>query len=215
MVSYTKKLKHVIIFYRALFEHSVKTRLAKGLDSSRALACYRLILEYIEQETADRSYTVIHAVDRLAPENRYFWVPDMLQVGNTLVSRMRHACDTTMRRTRGKVMLMGSDIPDIRHEDIEDAFAALEHSDLYILPSDDGGYGLIGMGRPCHNILADTSEESLSSLLQRADAAGYSVEVGRTVHDIDTVNDLYHFLDRTEKTKNQENLCLLLKQVIQ
>ncbi len=47
----------------------------------------------------------------------------------------------------GPAIIVGSDIPDLRAEDVAHAFRALRRADAVLGPAHDGGYWLIGLAR--------------------------------------------------------------------
>jgi rSAM/selenodomain-associated transferase 1 len=48
-----------------------------------------------------------------------------------------------------RLVLIGSDLPDLDYRDLQEAFAALEEVPVVLGPAHDGGYWLIGLNRPC------------------------------------------------------------------
>jgi hypothetical protein len=60
---------------------------------------------------------------------------------------MAHALSSTFEKGFEKVVLIGTDIPDIPVDYLHDAFKALDKKDAVIGPSQDGGYVLIGFNR--------------------------------------------------------------------
>ncbi len=204
-------MKTVIIFYKALFIGSVKTRLAASLGD-RAMDCYRAMMTYLDREIRGDDYAVIHAIDRSASREKCFWKPDMVQLGSSLAMRMHNAFATVFTQRPGKILLMGSDVPDIREADLQAAFAVLDAADITIMPSTDGGYGLIGM----RETLPIFTQKCLSSKDIRDFAARkhYRLQEGNMITDIDTIEDLHLFLNKKEKNDNQQALCNKLQKYI-
>ena len=50
-----------------------------------------------------------------------------------------------MKAGKTKIIIVGTDIPDITKETIINSFDSLNTSDIVISPSNDGGYNLLGM----------------------------------------------------------------------
>jgi len=73
-------------------------------------------------------------------ENREF----SYQEGKTLGDKMYNAIETELK-TNDKVILLGSDIYNLKKDMINIAFKKLDNFDIVINPSIDGGYFLIGM----------------------------------------------------------------------
>jgi glycosyltransferase A (GT-A) superfamily protein (DUF2064 family) len=55
------------------------------------------------------------------------------------------ARESALREEAGRVVLVGSDLPDLCAADLLQAFDALERCDLVLGPACDGGYWLIGL----------------------------------------------------------------------
>ncbi|MGB1208123.1 MAG: TIGR04282 family arsenosugar biosynthesis glycosyltransferase, partial [Paracoccaceae bacterium] len=75
------------------------------------------------------------------------WPGDLWRIpqgAGDLGARMRRAMDGL---PPGPVVLIGSDIPDVRPAHIAQAFAALGGRDLVFGPAPDGGFWLVGHSR--------------------------------------------------------------------
>jgi rSAM/selenodomain-associated transferase 1 len=112
-------------------------------------------------------------------------------LGERMSNAFRKAFDTGFKR----VVLVGSDIPDLPLEVIEEAFISLKEEDAAIGPAYDGGYYLIGfkektfspqvferMAWGTERVFEDTMKV-LKNLNQRVHTLPY-------LRDIDTVDDL-------------------------
>ncbi len=62
-------------------------------------------------------------------------------------ARMHRALAHAFRRSAERVVLIGSDIPDIRSDLLQAAFDHLQSVDVVLGPASDGGYYLIGIRR--------------------------------------------------------------------
>ena len=98
-----------------------------------------------------------------------------------------------------RVVLIGSDAPQVTMEDIRTAWAELEHADVVLGPALDGGYWLIGLttDQPSlfHSIPWGT-DSVLRETMDRARAAGLRVSLLRLLADIDTADDWTDYLKR-------------------
>jgi len=119
----------------------------------------------------------------------------MRQIGENLGERMKNAFIEAFSMNFKRVVLIGSDIPGLPLEFIEEAFQSLEEKNVAIGPSFDGGYYLIGfrdktfLPRPFEKIHWSTSrvfEETMKIL----EHEGLTVHVLPPRRDIDTVEDL-------------------------
>ncbi len=120
------------------------------------------------------------------------------QVQGDLGQRMQSAFDHTFRGGTETALLIGSDIPDISAEILEQAFHSLRDHDVVIGPSRDGGYYLIGF----HAEQAQLLFPILFSGMTWSTGAVYTTTVNRlqksnssvfslaTLRDIDREEDL-------------------------
>ena len=66
-----------------------------------------------------------------------------IQIGDSLGSRMAETLISSLA-LYSKVIIVGSDCPNVSAKTIEEACIALNNTDLVIQPAEDGGYVLIG-----------------------------------------------------------------------
>ena len=121
-------------------------------------------------------------------ENREF----SYQVGETLGDKMYNAIDEELQSS-DKVILLGSDIYNLKENMIHAAFEKLDEYDVVINPSVDGGYFLIGMKKAIKEVfnLPSYGDNSvLENLLTVCDEQKLSYYLGEAGLDIDTKEDL-------------------------
>ena len=109
-----------------------------------------------------------------------------------LGARMFSAIKRSLAEGRGKVVLIGTDIPGQISGHIKRAFNALDEKDIVIGPAADGGYWLVGMKNPC-NIFDGIEwgkDTVLGQTLEIADRKVLSVSLLAPINDIDTIDDL-------------------------
>jgi len=109
-----------------------------------------------------------------------------------LGSRMLFSFEEAFRQDCRRVVLMGSDIPEISVDHLKQAFDILNDHDLALGPSKDGGYWLVGMKTP-NDIFKGINwgtKTVLDQTLRRAKARGLRVRLLNPLNDIDTVDDL-------------------------
>lgn len=124
------------------------------------------------------------------------------QHGSNLGQRMKNAIGSVLRMGYDKVVLMGTDIPQIHTETIQSAFDSLDNKDLVICPALDGGYYLIGMKREHEsiwNIKRYGTNTVMYDTLQHIKAENLSVSVGQMYYDIDTETDLKRLWNDIQK----------------
>jgi len=180
----------VVVFARAPRLGAVKRRLARDIGDRAALRFHVATLtRLVRALTADRRFRTVLAV---TPDWARFRLPVRVahigQGAGDLGARMHRAFG---RFPRGRVALIGCDIPDAGAHDAHAAFRALGYAQAAFGPAADGGYWLVAMSprrpaRPFANARWST-EHALSDTL--ANFAGHRVALLRTLHDVDTADD--------------------------
>ncbi|UCF82269.1 MAG: TIGR04283 family arsenosugar biosynthesis glycosyltransferase, partial [Desulfobacteraceae bacterium] len=109
-------------------------------------------------------------------------------LGERMQTAFLEAFHTGCRR----VVLLGTDIPELKIDHLEQAFDALIEHDLVLGPSTDGGYWLMGLNRSAdlfHGINWGT-ETVLDQTIALAKGQGLRTHRLDPLTDIDTVEDL-------------------------
>ena len=120
------------------------------------------------------------------------------QQGDSLGERIEHA------RAVGRadhVLVMGSDSPTLPHERLEDAFEALEggsraqpaHRTAVVVPTEDGGYALIGFAGPAVALLEGipwSTEAVMDATRRAAGRANVRLVELPPAYDVDHPEDL-------------------------
>ncbi|HME25342.1 MAG TPA: TIGR04282 family arsenosugar biosynthesis glycosyltransferase [Acetobacteraceae bacterium] len=181
----------VVVFARAPRLGAVKRRLAREIGDRAALRFHVATLtRLLRPLTADRRFRTILAV---TPDHARFRLPvrveRMAQGSGDLGERMHRAF---RRFPRGRVAIIGCDIPDAGPQDARSAFRALGRAPAVFGPAADGGYWLVAMSprRPAHPFAAVrwSTAHALADTL--ANFSGRRVIMLRTLHDVDTAADL-------------------------
>lgn len=188
----------LIVFAKAPVKAQCKTRLIPLLGENGASEFYKDLLQHClhtvsQLDSTDIAlYVTPHTQHPLLQQLAANYCTTLKpQQGNDLGERMQHATQQALQ-TYHRVVLIGSDCPDITQDYLEQAFAALQHSDLVIGPATDGGYVLIGGQRISPTIFANThwgSDQVLEQCLCNIRDAGYSHQCLPTLQDIDTPED--------------------------
>lgn len=182
----------------------VKTRLAKHLGDEMACRLYLGFIRDLEEKFGNGvrplywAYTpptshfasVVRAGSRCFPQ-------DGVWLGERLLNIFRRLLGAGFQR----VVVMGSDAPQMRPEWIEEAFAVLTRVDTVLAPAEDGGYNLIGM-KKAHDVFSNitmSTPQVLAETLERVKSLGLSVHLLPTSFDIDEIEDV-------------AKLCQLIKQ---
>ena len=181
----------VVVFARAPRLGAVKRRLASDIGDRAALRFHTAtLLALLRSLRADpRFRTILAITPDLAPVPLPWRIARIPQGQGDIGQRMHQACQ---RFRRGRVLIVGSDIPAASAADAHAAFKALGAADAVFGPAEDGGYWLVGMGpnrpaRPFANARW-SSEHALADTLKNF--TGRKIARIRTLHDVDTAADL-------------------------
>ena len=182
----------LIIFVRNLIRGKVKTRLAAHIGPDAAMEVYQQLLQHISQITTGiDAVRELHYSEEVPDQDLWQNVLRKLQKGKDLGERMEEAFRQGFEAGYRKIVLIGSDIPDLRKEDIEAAFSALRENQFVVGPAADGGYYLIGMNSLNSNIFKNKpwgSELLLQETLK--DLEPEEICLLKVRHDLDTYEDL-------------------------
>ncbi|MGD8702658.1 MAG: TIGR04282 family arsenosugar biosynthesis glycosyltransferase [Desulfosarcina sp.] len=191
----------LIIFGRYPRVGQVKTRLIPILGPAGAAALQKRLAERTmaaARRLADRTAVwVVFCYDGGSRQRieRWLGLKDIgyqPQAAGGLGRRMRHAMQTAFRRGARRVVLVGTDIPDLTDAILSQAFDRLKACDLVLGPSTDGGYWLVGLTRPID--IFDSIPWSTSAVLEKtlalARRAGLQTELLDPLTDLDTPDDL-------------------------
>jgi glycosyltransferase A (GT-A) superfamily protein (DUF2064 family) len=90
------------------------------------------------------------------------------------------------------VLIRGSDSPVLDREVFAAALAALEDCDLVLCPDLDGGYNLLGLGRPAPGLFDHpmSTDRVLDETLAGARRRGLAARLLEPRFDVDTAADL-------------------------
>ncbi len=173
----------------------VKTRLIPDLGVGGARRVHRQILvKTAKMLMANDAGKVELCVTDESPLFRalaYRGLSVTRQCDGDLGQRMFDAIATGLLRA-DRVVLVGSDCPQLSTDYIHAAIAALDNHDLVLGPALDGGYVLIAARRIHANLFRGVkwgSDQVLLQTLERARELGYSLKTLNTLRDVDTLAD--------------------------
>ena len=188
----------LVVLARAPELGRVKTRLAREIGEAAALQAYREVGTAVlgaVGRLGDCDLVVAYTpADRKGPVRAWLGPAPAYepQRGGDLGARMLGAIASRFAAGAAKVLVIGTDCPDLDPELLEAAFAQLDRSDAVLGPAADGGYYLVGMKRPIPEVFQGipwSTPATLSATLARAAAAGISVALLEERRDIDTAAD--------------------------
>jgi rSAM/selenodomain-associated transferase 1 len=188
------------VFVKAPDAGAVKTRLAADIGAEQAAALYRRMGRTLVTECVAPGRHRTFAW--FAPASRVAAVLEWLehcgldglrcQSGGGLGVRLTTAFDHHFREGARRVVVIGSDCPEVGVSLVERAFRALERHDLVIGPAMDGGYYLVGLKAPAPGLFQDiawSTDAVYRQTLDHAARLGLSTAVLERLRDVDTVED--------------------------
>ena len=181
-----------------------KSRLgAGGLGPVRAAAVQQRLLRHalegVVQSTAGEGVEGRLALAGAGPAAASRLLPccerldAVVQGSGGLGERMARQLTRGLRQGFRRVVLVGSDLPQLTHADLQQAFAALERVPCVLGPAGDGGYWLVGLRCPCTGLFAGIdwgTDRVLQQTLGRASQLGLPLALLPPQNDLDGVSDL-------------------------
>lgn len=197
----------ILIFTRNPELGKCKTRLAKTIGNENALTIYKLLLEHTEKVVQQLPYEKAVYYSVKIREND-IWNDKIyqkkIQHGTDLGIRMKNAFKDSFDAGYENVLIVGSDLYDLKPDHIQNAFEKLKNNDVVIGPAEDGGYYLLGM-RKLYPHVFHNKEWGTESVRKETLKDLLNVKV----HQIEMLNDI----DLYEDLKNYDQLldCINLK----
>ncbi len=195
----------LLIFTRYPEAGKTKTRLIPELGADGAALLQKRLTERLIVQVnllAQRATikTVVH-YDGGSREKMTSWLESMdcvEQASGDLGRKMRSAFEHEFYGGADTAVLIGSDIPDITADLLQQSFASLLTHDVVIGPSRDGGYYLIGLVADHAPQLLPllfeemrwSTREVFSTTVTRLEKAGYDVAILPILKDIDLPADI-------------------------
>ena len=188
----------LIIFVREPVEGQVKTRLAAALGERAACEFYKAFLKDLAVKVRgfpeyQRVVYYVHSAGNEFLKGVFPDYPMNIQQGVHLGERMLLAFLEAFKEGAKKVVLIGSDCPDLPAESIEEAFVELDSKEAVFGPCSGGGYYLVGMKGFCPELFEQIewgTGKVLEETLQRAEGSYIRVDLLKEWSDIDTIEDL-------------------------
>lgn len=112
---------------------------------------------------------------------------------------MARAANREFESGAAKVLLVGTDCPLLGAKELTEAARALDDSPVVLGPAADGGYYLIGLGKPLEFLFRNISWSTSRVLSQTIDMLhqnGVEYQLLRELPDVDIKDDLHHIQDK-------------------
>lgn len=186
----------LVIFVKNARRGHVKTRLASSLGEEKALAIYLALCERVRNVCYGFSGICYVYYSESIPSEPDLWEDSFFikrtqRPLNDLGLRMK-AVFKELLAVHTSVILIGTDIPHLSAELLEESILLSKDTDVIIGPSDDGGYYLIGMKKPNDYLFENMTwsvDNVLSETIHRIFKNNRTYHLLTTLPDIDTVED--------------------------
>jgi rSAM/selenodomain-associated transferase 1 len=192
-----------LIFAKNLIHGEVKTRLASTVGHDKAMTVYEQLIAHTIETTkhlpVDKTVFYSKRIElEDAWDNKIY--EKNIQTGNDLGDKMKNAFATVFGNRNKKLVIIGTDCPDLNASVIMNAYVYLEDHDIVIGPASDGGYYLLGM-KKLHPRLFEKIDWStgkvLAQTLKICESSNLSTFLLPELSDIDDENDLKKYMNRS------------------
>ena len=201
----------------------VKTRLAREIGPQKAaeVHCALTVCSASRFRTGKRRHVLALSPytdeARSGFERAEFsdWVFES-QVEGDLGQRMHAFISKQFSMGAGKVVLLGADSPHLPVERIESAFRVLDHAQVVLGPSEDGGYYLVGVSRRVPRIFEGIpwgTEDVWNHTVDRLQSAAIPYKALETWYDVDHLADLHRL--RTDLSRSNDPRLAALRGQLQ
>ncbi len=188
----------VVVMARWWAEGAVKTRLAASIGQEAAREVYRMLVEGVwaglSHPELERHlhFTPAHQAEAMSQ-----WLPEAdliaAQPDDDLGQRMMAALRTAAEVERPWVAVVGTDAPQVTAEFLLENAQHLEHADVVMTPTLDGGYALLIMKAVHAQLFSDMTWSTnvvAAQTRKRAAATGLVLVETKQVRDLDEFADL-------------------------
>ncbi|WP_099203364.1 TIGR04283 family arsenosugar biosynthesis glycosyltransferase [Miniphocaeibacter massiliensis] len=202
----------IIIFTRVPLAGKTKTRMMPALTPMECEQLHISFLKDIKQECEKVSTDIFVA---FTPEDKEKKLVKILgddkiyfsQKGNDFGEKMYNAIKFVLDKNYKSCVLIGTDIPEIKKEYLENAFKGLNNKDIVFGPTKDGGYYLVGMNKPIEEAFKNQiygKGTVLENTVFRLKNKNFKIEYVKELSDIDTIDDLRKFRNRIRENRKEQ-----------
>jgi rSAM/selenodomain-associated transferase 1 len=195
----------IIVFTRFPVEGKVKTRLAKNMGNKFAVSFFRACAEHtfrellkVEEPGSDlflfcSEENEIEQVMKWTGNNFKYYP----QKGSDLGIKMYNAFDTVFKKGYKKVIIIGTDSPDVSMNIIQNAISVLDNCSVVIGPANDGGYYLLGFKSKLIDLFSGiewSTNSVFNNTIEKLNISKINYFMLDELTDIDTLEDLQYWL---------------------
>lgn len=216
---YNRKMKgidaSIILFVKYPEDGKVKTRLAETIGNKKAVRIYSLLAKNVVEniQRLKSTYKYIFYSEESEKEKIKNWIKGSFfyasQKGNGLGERMSNAFRVVFGHGAKKALIVGTDIPDLSTEIIEEAIRKLDQYDVVIGPSPDGGYYLLGMKKFYKGLFENiqySTDSVFNDTIGKIKNENLTFDVIESSEDIDTEHELKNWLKSSQNEKLKKKI---------
>lgn len=216
-------MNELAVFAKYWRPGKVKTRLSSALGPAAAAGVYRefiVSLLHRFQHRADRR-TVVFSPSHRAAEFAAVAEPSWRttpQTSGDLGARMQSFFETELGQGARRVVLIGSDSPDLPQDFVDQAFAALDGSQVVLGPAEDGGYYLIGLAHdvpPIFSEIAWSTPDVWPQTIARLEQRRVRYATLPVWYDVDEIDDLRRLHRRLAAKRTRDDSLQRLCDVVE
>jgi uncharacterized protein len=193
----------ILVFARAPQPGVAKTRLVPLLGPEGAAALHARLIKHTLSTVRRAAPHVLelHGTPEDDPFLRYcaarYGAPLVAQIDGDLGARMGHAVENALTRAQG-VLVIGTDCPSLTARHLAQAAQALARGqEAVLIPTEDGGYALLGLTRFDERLFTAVpwgTDSVMSTTRIRLAALGWTWSELDTLWDIDRPADVHRLL---------------------
>jgi len=195
----------IIVFTRFPVEGKVKTRLAKNMGNKFAVSFFKACAEHTFMELLKVKETgpelflfcseenEIEQVMKWAGNNFKYYA----QQGSNLGIKMYNAFSTVFKEGYKKIIIIGTDAPDVSMNIIQSAISVLDNYSVVIGPAYDGGYYLLGFKSKLIDLFSGiewSTDSVFDNTIEKLNNSKINYFLLDQLTDIDTLEDLQYWL---------------------
>ncbi len=207
-----------VLFLRYPEKGAVKTRLTAVLGEDRTYELYRCFLSDLALmvQEVDAEMIIAYSGPAGASFPEFPGIRCLRQRGSDIGERMYFAFEDVFAEGFDRLVLAGSDIPDLPSAFVNEALNRLAAADIVLGPSTDGGYYLIGcnrrgLNRTIFSGIPWSTPRVFSETLKRVAQAKLTAALLPEWRDIDDLDDLQQFYERNADRAASSRVMAFLK----
>ncbi|NQY73988.1 MAG: glycosyltransferase [Candidatus Margulisbacteria bacterium] len=188
------------LFIKFPEQGKVKTRLAESIGFKLATKLYTSFVEDVIYTLSYKDFPMQICYDNLSRFPKILnWLGGGLfyapQRGADLGGKLKNCFKRVFKQGYSRVIIIGSDAPDVPPHLFDQAFTALNTHDIVIGPTKDGGYYLIGFNKKNYtdmvfNHIPWSTPQVYEETLKHINQFGLSLFELPSWQDVDVIDDL-------------------------